>query len=92
MKLREENLCWVEDEEGRRRPPLGRQVAAGRAGAGGTSRHPRGSHLGAPQMSMGQDGGGREGGTPRGDPLAGAAGAVGKTLIASPCENAFICG
>lgn len=86
----------MEDGEGRTTPSA-RQVAAGRAGAGGTSRRPRGSQgcgsrLGAWQMSIRQDGSGREGAAPGGDPPAGAAGAVGKTLIASPCENAFICG
>lgn len=98
MKLRlEKNSCWVEDVEGRRRPLRRWQVAVGRAGTGGASRHPRGSQgcgsrLGALQVSMGKDGSGGEGSALRGDPPAGAAGAVGRTLIASPCENAFIHG
>ena len=76
----------MEDEERRRRTPLGRQIAVGRGGAGGTSLCLRGSqgcgsHLGALLVSVRQDGSGRGGTAPWGDPPAGA---VGKALIASP--------
>lgn len=97
MKVRQEKThagCRMRREEehpGRSRLLWAGLVLEAQAGARGAARavaatlvHPR-----CPSGRMGQ---GREGAAPWGDPPAGAARAVGKTLIASPCENTFIRG
>lgn len=60
-------------------------------GGGGTSRNPRAARD-ATEMSIRQDGSGREVTSPWHDPPAGAVRATRKALIASPSENSFSCG
>lgn len=80
----------MEDEEGRR-TSWGRPVAESRARDGGISRSLRAARD-ATQMSIRQDGSGREVTSPWDDPPAGAVRATRKALIASLSENSFICG